>query len=98
MKGFTGMNEAWEPEFAFDLEGEYALDEDRRIARRKARLEHQQEAIAFAEKQPAFTRFSRSPAYLARLREEMELLRPFWGAGVAKAEAVKAYLAASSVD
>jgi hypothetical protein len=77
----------------FDLIGTYALDENQRIDRQFARIEHQEEAIAFAEEQPAETQFSYPEYYLALLREEVELLRPYWGPGVTKQQAVEAYRA-----
>jgi hypothetical protein len=77
----------------FDLNGTYALDENQQIDKQFARIEHQENAIAFAEEQPAGTRFSYPEHYLALLHEELELLRPYWGPGVTKQQAVEAYRA-----
>jgi hypothetical protein len=73
----------------FDLRGSYMLDEDRRVGRVSCRLGHAEEALAYltlAREWP--------PLALRRLRAEIEALRPHWGPGVTKEQAVAAFLAA----
>jgi len=74
----------------FDLHGVFALDAERRIARRRARIEHQEEAIAYAERHPE-EESSHRKDWLMLLRDEIVLLRPYWGAGITKEEAVRAW-------
>jgi hypothetical protein len=87
-----------EPEF--NLEGCYALDAERRIGRRYARLEHIEEALGYdllcleAPNGASKRKRRELEQAIARKREELEKLRPYWGPGVTKEEAIGAYEAA----
>jgi hypothetical protein len=71
----------------FDLGGVYRL-EGRRIAKRFAQLQHAEEALAIdTANMKSIARANQHK------REELERLRPYWGGGRTKAEAVTAYLA-----
>jgi hypothetical protein len=72
----------------FDLEGAYKLDAERRVGKRKALLQHMEQALAYK-----FSGFGEPNAAIALMREELEKLRPYWGPGVTKEEAVRAYMA-----
>jgi hypothetical protein len=74
----------WKPPAEFPP-AEYRLDGGRRIARRYARLEHMEEAIRYAEASGV------PDEEVARMKRELELLRPYWGPGVTKEEAIRAY-------
>jgi hypothetical protein len=71
------------------LAGVYKLDTDRRMPRKYARIEHAEEALAYAESTGAA-----SPGWLVAQRRVIEALRPYWGPGVTKEQALKAYCAA----
>jgi hypothetical protein len=73
----------------FDLEGEYKLDADRRVARKYARVEHMREAIAYRRECAG-----EDDAWLQEMRAELHFLAPFWGPGVMKAQAVMYFIAA----
>jgi hypothetical protein len=69
------------------LGGVYELSRDGRIARRGARLRHAEEALAYADTHGAGPRGGEAE----EIRQELELLRPYWAWGVTKEEAVAAY-------
>ena len=71
----------------WDLEGVYRLGETRRIAKHLARLEHAEEMIANDERN-----FAAVADASRRKHEELTRLRPYWGNGATKAEAVAAYM------
>ena len=71
----------------FDLEGEYKLGDTRRIAKRLARIEHADMAMAIDDQNVAAVLIAN-----ARKKEELSKLRPYWGAGISKQQAVEAYL------
>jgi hypothetical protein len=73
----------------FDLEGEYKLDADRRVARKYARVEHMREAIAYRRECAGA-----DDAWLQEMCAELHFLAPFWGPGVVKAQAVMCFIAA----
>jgi hypothetical protein len=65
--------------------GEFALDHQRRIAKRKATWEHAHRALAYFDEQ-------RDDDGYQQLEEEMALLEPYWNRpGVTKEQAVAAY-------
>lgn len=72
----------------FDLDGEYRCGASVRIAKRLARLDHADMAMAIDD-----TNLKSVLEANVRKREELTRLRPFWGQGMTKAAAVAAYQA-----
>lgn len=70
----------------FDMDGEYRLGDTRRIAKRLAHIEHADAAMAIKQRNAAAVMES-----LARDLEELGRLRPYWGPGVTKEQAIAAY-------
>jgi hypothetical protein len=78
----------------FNLGGDYALDRQRRIARRAAKLEHAEEALAYIQTPDGASWWGDDwEAAAGYMREELDQLRPYWGDGRTKAQAVAAYRA-----
>jgi hypothetical protein len=75
------------------LRGEYKLDDDRRIAKRYAHLRHAEEALKYHLEMGEADPPSYAGAYAQKLRQDIELLRPYWLPGVTKEQAVAAYYA-----
>lgn len=70
----------------WDLGGEYRLSSGRRVAKRLALLEHMEEMIANDEQNVAVVLAASS-----RKHQELARLRPYFGPGVTKEDAVAAY-------
>jgi hypothetical protein len=70
----------------WDMMAELKLDNGRRIAKRFAKLHHMESALALAEADAADLLRK-----VARMRQELTLLRPFWAEGMTKEQAVAAY-------
>jgi hypothetical protein len=72
---------------AFNLDGEFKLDDERRIGRRLARWDHAQLALEWMEAEA-----DAAAGAVKRLRRELELLEPYWcRTGVTREQAVEAY-------
>jgi hypothetical protein len=91
----------------FKLLGGYLLDRHRRIARGEAKLEHAEEALDYIQSPDGASLWGDGWESEAEfMREELDELRPYWGDGRMKMEAVRAhradlhamYLAASLGD
>jgi hypothetical protein len=74
----------------FDLEDEYALDGGRRIAKRYAQLQHAETWLRIDDEN-----LDNVTKANARKHKEIDDLRPFWGPGITKREAVEAFSNAS---
>lgn len=68
----------------FDLDGEYKFDDGKRIAKRKARKDHAEKALALKRKNLEKVR-----AAYKRDKNELAQLRKVWKAGMTKEDAVK---------
>lgn len=87
-KAFIGPSSSSQLEL-FPLQGDYALDEDRRVAKRYARAEHMEAVLRIDDQ-------NRDRVLEANQRKHREYtaLLPYWGPGVSKEQAVNAYRAA----
>jgi hypothetical protein len=74
----------------FHLNGDYRLDTNRRVPRRLAHIEDAAEWLADYTHDVSCGQLE--PGELADERAEVEALRPYWGPGVTKEQAVAAYL------
>jgi hypothetical protein len=74
----------------FSLEGTYAIGHDRRVGVRRAGLRHAEEAARYYGATGGPYGQWREDDVRA-LRGEIVALRPFWGPGVTKEQAVAAY-------
>jgi hypothetical protein len=81
------LREAWE----FDVAGAYRLDDEERIGKQFAELEHVEQALAYERRN-----LTAMKAYLDRTAEELERLRPHWRPGMTKKDAIAAYVQASA--
>jgi hypothetical protein len=79
--------------YLFDVEGEYKLGDSRRIAKRLARIDHADAAMALDDRNAAAVLMAN-----ARKREELTRLRPYWSNGKTKEQAVEAYFEANPGD
>jgi hypothetical protein len=70
---------------AFDLDGAYALDDDWRVGRRYARREDAEQALAYMAGREEYLPVAEE------LTEELKQLGAYWGAGVTKEDAARAY-------
>jgi hypothetical protein len=72
----------------WDLDGEYRLGDGKRIAKKHARLEHIEAALALSDHNLVAVQRAN-----LRDREELIRLRPYLGPGVTKQQAIEAYRA-----
>jgi hypothetical protein len=77
----------------FDLSGEYALGDGKRVAKQFARIDHAMESLKIDDKNLKKVRKINT-----RKHEEFKRLQPYWTDGVTKEEAVARYREAHRED